>query len=310
MTRFYISVLAACCLSMSVPAMNLMLKPSVEHCPGVSSPPALSLQAPAASNALLNNSQAVQGRNTIAWAWLASPTVRYPHRSLGAFSHAGSAHVLFRNQSGAVVQLNYALPSDRVFEDLLPRLIDLDGDGQDELVLVESSTAAGAALVVLGVAIDKKGQAALQEFARGPNVGTAFRWLNPVGAADFDGDGKLDLAAIITPHIGGVLTLYRYKPPHLNPFASITDVSNHRMGSSEQRLAVIVPPSGQQTRPTVIVPEMGLKALYALRWSPQGWQEIDKVKALPAAINVLLPHPSGACAQLSDGSAWVIELMQ
>jgi hypothetical protein len=297
--------------------MDLSLRPSQANC---GAQMARAPQLPAASQQRLENSSVVSGTRNIVWAWFGSPTIRYPHRSLGAFSHAASVHVLMRTATGALEQVDYILPNDRVFEDLLPRLVDLDGDGQDELILIESSNSKGAALVVLGVQRDAPSGLAdkadnknyrIQELARSPSAGGYFRWLNPVGATDFNGDGKLDLAAIITPHIGGVLTLYQYQPPNLVVFASLTDVSNHRMGQVEQRLAVIVPAAGQQTRPTIIVPDMGLKALYALRWTVKGgWQEIDKVKALPATVSLLLPNKAGACAQLSDGSWWLVNLMQ
>lgn len=263
----------------------------------------------------LANSYAVKGEKNIVWAWLGSPTIRYPHRTLGAYSHAGSLHVLVKLKSGELKQLDYVLPLQRVFEDLTPRLLDLNDDGEDEVVLVESDAAVGAAMVVLAV---RKREANgeletnfhIQEVARGPSMGLPFRWLNPVGAADFDNDGRLDLAAIHTPHIGGVLTLYHYRPPYLKAFASLTDVSNHRMGSVEQQMAVIVPPSRSQPRPTVIVPDMGLKALYALRWEAGGqWHEIARVKAMPAGIARMLPLKDGACAQLTDGSWWQVGLM-
>jgi hypothetical protein len=108
----------------------------------------------------------------------------------------------------------YSLPSHRVFEDRVPRLVDLDGDGRDEILLVEADVVFGAALVVLGLRND-----AIVERARGPAVGSSFRWLNPVGVSDFDGDGRSDLASVTTPHIGWVLTLLHYRPPRLEPFA-------------------------------------------------------------------------------------------
>jgi hypothetical protein len=307
MQRFSLLLVFNLLLSGAAPAMDLSLTPSTPHC-GF---PAVKAASPVAAKQRLDQSTAVQGTKNISWAWLGSPTIRYPHRSFGSFNHAGSVHVLLRNTLGELIQLDYILPVDRVFEDLLPRLIDLDGDGQDELVLVESNALTGAALVVLGIQRGLDQLPAIKELARGPNSGRPFRWLNPVGAADFDGDGKLDLAAVITPHIGGVLTLYRYQPPHLHAFASVTDVSNHKMGSTEQRMGVVVPPAGQQIYPTVIIPDMGLKALYALRRTKHNtWQEIDKLKTLPASVVSLLLMKNGACAQLSDGSWWAVGLMQ
>jgi len=58
------------------------------------------------------------------------------------------------------------------------------------------------------------------------------RWLNPLGVGDFDGDGRLDIALVATPHIGGRLRLYRYQPGRLTLFAERSGVSTHRIGST------------------------------------------------------------------------------
>lgn len=280
--------------------MGLRVESSSTGCGAAPTAPAA---PPIAAQHRLPDSQAAQGRNDVAWAWLGSPTSRYPHTALGAPVHAGSLHALVATPSGVQRELAYSLPLHRVFEDRVPRLADLDGDGRDEIIVIEADAIRGAALVVFGVRAQ-----ALTELARGPYVGAPFSWLNPVGVADFDGDGRLDIASVTTPHIGGVLTLHHFRPPRLEPYAKALDVSNHRMGALEQRLAAIV--ELPDHRPTIIVPDMQLRALHALRWEAPGqWKELAELRPMAARIERLTPAPAGACALLADGSWWRVSIL-
>lgn len=283
--------------------MGLSAGPADATC----APPATPSPAPPEASSRVPDSQAVAGSNDIAWVWLGSPTRRYPHGALGSPMHAGSVHVLTRSTGGPPGLASLSLPVHRVFEDRVPRLVDLDADGRDEIVLVEADALRGAALVVLGL-VQRNGQPTLEERARGPHAGSTFRWLNPVGFADFDGDGRLDVASVTTPHIGGVLTLHHLQAPALVPFARALDVSNHRMGALEQQLAVIVQHPG--LRPTIIVPDMARRALHALRWEAPGqWHELADLQPLPGTVERLAPAPGGACAWLADGSVLRISLL-
>ena len=60
-----------------------------------------------------------------------------------------------------------------------------------------------------------------------------MRWLNPVGVADLDGDGALEVAAVVTPHIGGMLRVYQKRGKDLVAFAELPGFSNHLYGSPE-----------------------------------------------------------------------------
>ena len=283
-------------------AMGLSVEPADTPCAPSAAPP----PAPLEASSRLPDSQAVAGSHDIAWVWLGTPTRRYPHGALGSPVHAGSVHVLTRSPGRSMAAVGLSLPVHRVFEDRVPRLVDLDGDGRDEIVLVEADALRGAALVVLGLA-QRDGQTTLVERARGPHAGSTFRWLNPVGFADFDGDGQLDVASVTTPHIGGVLTLHHLQPPALVPFARALDVSNHRMGALEQQLAVIVQQPG--FRPTIVVPDMARQSLHALRWEAPGqWHELADLQPLPGTVERLTPRPDGACAWLSDGRVLKITL--
>lgn len=286
---------------MPATAMDLKLD-STSVCAPLATTPPPQTPLPAQASQRLPNSQSVAGQRQIAWVWLGSPTASYPHPVFGSPHHAGSIHAQVRHpgtQAWHIVALT--LPAHRVFEDLVPRLIDLDGDGQDEIVVIESDAQQGSALLVLAVAHNAQGEAQLVQSAIGPRTGTPFRWLNPVGVADFDGDGRLDIASVSTPHIGGNLTLLRYQPPHLVPFANIADVSNHHMGSLEQRLAVILEQPG--LRPTILLPDRPRRALRALRWEAPGrWQEpTDRLPLSQPVEQLSVRADATVCALLSGG---------
>ena len=284
-------------------AMGLMMDTAPAHC--AKAEPAEQAAPPAAAQRLVG-SHVVQGQRDIAWAWLGTPTDRYPHAALGSRTHAGSIHLLTTASGGSQQEVVYRLPLHRVFEDLNLRLVDFDQDGRDEIVVIEADALRGASVVALGLSDSPQGKS-LKELARSPPAGSTFRWLNPVGVADFDGDGKLDVAAVITPHIGGVLTLYHFRPPQLVPYASAMDTSNHAMGSPEQQLSVIIQQPGQ--RPTILVPDMSLKALHALRWEGSGangrFIELADVVTLPARvqrISLMSGVPGAACVLLADNT--------
>ncbi|MES2631590.1 MAG: VCBS repeat-containing protein [Pseudomonadota bacterium] len=243
------------------------------------------------------DSQVATGTRDIRRAWLGTPVDRYGHAALGSRTHAATLHVVVAGPSGDQ-ELSLRLDEDRVFEDRLVRLQDLDADGRDEIIVVEARADHGAALVVFNVA-GPATAARLQERARSAYVGT-MRWLNPVGAADFDGDGRLELASVTTPHIGGILTLYRYDPPRLVPLAREADVSNHRLGAVEQRLSAVVSAPG--AAPWVLVPDQSRRNLRMLGWHGDGgWRPVAQSVALPAAVERIEAHPGGACVTLEDG---------
>jgi hypothetical protein len=287
------------CVAAAAGGSTLQLRPAPPRC-GV--PPIAAQAAPAAAASRIPDSQAVRGSRNIAWVWLGSPTGRYPHDALGSSVHAASLHAIVLQPDGSQRSLALELPPHRVFEDRTPRLADLDGDGRDEIILVESDARQGSSLVVYGLRLGAAArQPVLAQLARGPFTGAANRWLNPVGVAYFDGDVRPDIAAVTTPHIGGVLTLYRFEPPVLTPAAQMPGLSNHRYGSSEQQLAAIVQVPGQ--RPAVIVPGTGLRTLHVLRLAATGaWKDQLAPVPLAAPVQRITPLPAGACVLLADGT--------
>ena len=167
-------------------------------------------------------------------ATLAGPTERYPHNVLGDIPAFGELIVEVALCADCPEPRRIAhltLPESRVFEDIAPRLWDITGDGRPEVVLVESDAALGARLTVWTLrAPGAQAGHLIRRLAATPFIGTRFRWLAPVGAADFTGDGQAEIAYVETPHLGKTLRLVRRQSDRLVELAAHPGVTNHRIG--------------------------------------------------------------------------------
>ena len=245
----------------------------------------------------LPHSRVARGTRDIASAWLAGATDRYAHGVLGDSLEA--SRLVVETRAGR--RLQFELPAHRVFEDLEPRLADLDGDARDAIMVVESDLRLGASLAIYGL-VDGR----LVKRAATPFLGQANRWLNPLGVGDFDGDGRPDIALVATPHIGGVLRLYRYEGVVLAPFAETTGVSTHRLGSTQLALGRVVP---NKPRDRLLVPDQARRVLQLLEWSPGGWRTLAQVSLPGELYTSLRPEGPGRWRLgVGDGREFIISL--
>ena len=143
-----------------------------------------------------------------------------------------------------------------VFEDVEPRLADVTGDGAPEVVVVESHERQGARLSVWGL---EAGQPRL--LASTPFIGTRFRWLAPVGVADLDGDGAVEIAYVDRPHLAKTLRVWRWTGEGLTEVTSLPGVTNHRIGEAD--IAGGIRDCG--TGPEMIVADASWRDLLAVR---------------------------------------------
>ncbi len=153
---------------------------------------------------------------TITSARYGGPTRAYDHGILGdkieytkLILRAGGRRIVIEAGEGFV------------FEDLAPRLADLNRDGRPEVIVVRTDMQRGASLAIYGV----EGL-----ITQTPPIGSRYRWLAPIGVGDFDGNGRVEIAYIETPHLGKVLKIYNFYSQELVLAASVPGLSNHRIG--------------------------------------------------------------------------------
>jgi hypothetical protein len=153
-------------------------------------------------------------------------TGRYRHGVLGD-AIEGTVLTVITPQSKSRCGISVKLDLAHVFEDLAPRLVDLDGDDRPEIITVRSHRDKGAQLAVYKVVADK-----LKVAAATPYIGRSHRWLAPIGAADLDGDGNVEIAYIDRPHLAKVLRIWRYRDGKLEAVAKGAGLTNHRIGEA------------------------------------------------------------------------------
>ena len=164
----------------------------------------------------------------IADANFEAPVDRYGHFALGRPYEYARVSVT----TDAGQHLTFELPENEVFEDLAPRIVRLVAGEPEEILAIVSSRNTGSRLMMLRLSGDR-----LEISAESPPIGTPMRWLNPVGVADLDGDGRAEIAAVITPHIGGTLKVYRRQGGALVEISALDGFSNHVYRSTDLALS-------------------------------------------------------------------------
>lgn len=249
----------------------------------------------------LPDARIATGTRDIARAWLAEPTPRYDHGILGDAIEAGS--VMIQGRDGKVNAVR--LKDDAVFEDLELRLADLDDNGHDDIVVVKSYLKRGSALAVIGARNGK-----YYILAETPPIGRPHAWLNPAGIADYNGDGKVDIALVRMPHAEGKLELWTWADRKLRKTAEIADVSNHIAGSRALRMSATADFDGDGIA-DLVIPSFDRGRIRIIAFAPQPHELASIALPAKAVTNLsLLPNGGGMPPMivlgLSNGSLAVL----
>ena len=140
------------------------------------------------------------------------------------------AHTLYAKSHEAAdsdCAMQVTLGNNSVFEDVTPRIADVTGDGINDIITIESHADKGASLAIYGFTDGR-----LQKISSTPHIGQSYRWLAPVGAADFNADGSNDVAFVQTPHLAGILQIWSFKDGRAEQLAAKAGFSNHRIGEN------------------------------------------------------------------------------
>lgn len=173
--------------------------------------------------------------DSLMYAQYAVPTERYKHGALGDFIEASQLVVYYANNFYSLT-----LEGDYVFEDIRPRLVDVNNDKVPEIICIRSKTGEGAGIVVYKIENNH-----LHPYAFLSEIGTANRWLNIAAIYDMDYDGIIEILWVQTPHIGGILKGAEILPGKMNATDSVTYYSNHQGGSQNLCLSVLLNKDGE-----------------------------------------------------------------
>ena len=193
----------------------------------------------------------------------------YPHRIMGGIRE--KAVLVAVDDAGVEYRVDLRDSGTNVFEDIAPRVVDADGDGAADIVVVETALDEGAQLAAYSL---RRGR--LVKSVATPHIGTRFRWLAPVAVGDLDGNGVTDIAYVDRPHLAKTLRVWSYAAGGLTEIAAMPDLTNHRIG--DEVIWGGVRDCG--TGPEMVLADGGFSRVVLVRLTGDGLSRRDS--ALPA----------------------------
>ena len=215
-------------------------------------------------------------RGDIEEAWYSEPTRRYRHGVLGDAIEAAALKVrTFRGET-----YTFRLPSTEVFEDITPRIADLDGDGTNEVISILSSRQDGASVAVFGLV----GNAFVKK-AQSKFIGRSNRWLNIAGIDHFASRRAKQIAIVETPHLAGVFKLLFISTTSSQLLSNtrVPGFSNHQIGSRELRLSAVGNLDNDGLA-DLVLPSLDRRLLYIISPTRRGVKLLSRIE-LPARVN-------------------------
>jgi hypothetical protein len=232
-------------------------------------------------------------------AWFSQPTERYRHAILGDAIEAGTLNV----ETDRGKRMRVVLDASEVFEDRVPRIADLDGNGTNEVVVIRSSLRKGGSVTVYGL----KGNSLVQKATTG-FIGRSNRWLNIAAIAPMTGTKANEIAFVSTPHIGGTLYVVRYAGDKLISLGGEKGFSNHVIGSTEMRLSAVADIDGNG-RADIALPSANRKTLRIMGLKRSGLGQLASA-ALPSpidkAIGLQKTGKKGFIVGLENGDVYLV----
>lgn len=202
--------------------------------------------------------------DTRVYAQYAMPSEKYGHGILGDKIEAEQLVVVADS-----VFYTFKLENEYVFEDIRPRLYDVDGDGALEFITIRTHISQGA-----GIAIYKIVDGQLTEYAHLDEIGTAYRWLNIVAINDLDNDGTVELVWIETPHIGGILKVAKLEAGKLLVLAETGQYSNHKIGERNLCLSVL---TEQNNKKVFYVPKQSGNKIIGFTFEMNAFKVVEEI---------------------------------
>jgi hypothetical protein len=188
-------------------------------------------------------------------AVLSHPTQRYRHGILGDEIEAGAVTLLRQDDLTPIATYTVAAPA--VIEQR--RVAAFPAAGPYGMLLTRSTPDAGAGVTAIALEGGK-----LTEVASAPPIGTKNRWLNLFAVSG------PNAYAVRTPHLGGPLERFRIAGARLEVTRYALGVTNHRLGSRNLDLALLLPAPEPGDVDVLALPSPDLRQVHVVACTDAG----------------------------------------